>query len=65
MDRELKDVSMTDEWAKSTYCTTAANCVETRATHEGADVRDSKDTGREHIAVGREAWRAFVAGLKK
>jgi hypothetical protein len=56
---------MTNEWAKSTYCTTAANCTEVRKAETGADVRDSKDTSRGHLSFQSEAWQAFVTGAGK
>jgi hypothetical protein len=52
---------MTENWMKSSYSCGQNNCVETRLGEaEGVDVRDSKNTGLKHIAVGREAWAKFV-----
>lgn len=53
-----------ENWAKSSYCTTAANCVETRAVGVMVDIRDSKETGRGHIGVRAEAWQAFVKSMQ-
>jgi hypothetical protein len=73
--------AMDENWMKSSYCTTAANCVEvwrassySMATGQCVQVaqpagrvlvRDSKDTGLGHFGVGGQAWTAFLEGTVK
>jgi len=49
-------------WTKSTYCDTAA-CVEVAEIGDAVGVRQTED-GERVLLVSREAWRAFVAGVK-
>jgi hypothetical protein len=49
------------DWYKSSY-SGSGNCVEVRW---GTDVhvRDSKNTGGQHLSIERTAWMAFVQGV--
>ncbi len=57
---------MAGDWTRSSYSDNNPNslCVEVRRTAAGSDVRDSKDTGRGRIRVGRAAWRQFIAHVE-
>ncbi|BAU85317.1 hypothetical protein SLA_4429 [Streptomyces laurentii] len=50
------------EWFKSSYSDNANgnDCVEVAATPGTVHVRDSKDTGRPHLAFDSGAWNGFV-----
>ncbi|MER6622389.1 DUF397 domain-containing protein [Streptomyces sp. NPDC000931] len=48
-------------WFKSTYSSgEGGQCVEVATCSHTVHVRDSKDTNRPGLAVGSEAWAAFV-----
>ncbi|CAL9422847.1 hypothetical protein SUDANB21_01888 [Streptomyces sp. enrichment culture] len=48
-------------WFKSTYSSgEGGQCVEVATSPHTVHVRDSKDTSRPGLAVGSEAWAAFV-----
>ncbi|MDT9684235.1 DUF397 domain-containing protein [Streptomyces sp. TRM76323] len=48
-------------WFKSSYSGSQGDdCVEVALTEQAVHVRDSKDTGRPALAVGREGWGRFV-----
>ncbi|MEV0689096.1 DUF397 domain-containing protein [Streptomyces sp. NPDC050388] len=48
-------------WFKSTYSSgEGGQCVEVATCSHTVHVRDSKDTNRQGLAVGSEAWTAFV-----
>lgn len=47
-------------WLKSSYSSTANNCVEVG---HGVGVRDSKAPAT-HLAVSPGAWQAFLVGVK-
>ncbi|MFJ5728502.1 DUF397 domain-containing protein [Streptomyces paradoxus] len=53
-------------WFTSSYSNGAGGeCVECALTGDGALVRDSKMTGMHVIAVGGDAWRSFVVGVRR
>ena len=52
------------EWFKSSYSGQNGECVETRRTGSGMDLRDSKDPHGPALVFPAEAWRAFVAGVR-
>ncbi|MET9293343.1 DUF397 domain-containing protein [Streptomyces sp. NPDC003077] len=51
-------MNITDvKWRKSSYSGTAGdNCVEVAVTEPTIHLRDSKDTTRPHITIGRHGW---------
>ncbi|MEW2550487.1 DUF397 domain-containing protein [Streptomyces zhihengii] len=53
------------QWVKSSYSTgeVDSDCVEVAVTFSAVHVRDSKDTSRPALALGRGAWAVFVAGV--
>ncbi|MFE1166954.1 DUF397 domain-containing protein [Nocardiopsis sp. NPDC058789] len=52
------------EWQKSSYSANGANCVEARATEEGAAVRDTQNRNLCHLEVSAAEWKAFVAAVR-
>lgn len=49
-------------WRTSSYSgSTGNNCVEVAPLPRVVAVRDSKDRDGGHLAVGRRAWRSFIA----
>ena len=49
------------DWFKSSYSGGAGGeCVEVATCPQTVHVRDSKDTNRAMVAIGSEAWAAFV-----
>jgi hypothetical protein len=53
-------------WRKSSYSSAQGNCVEVCLSGPGAvAVRDSKDQDGPELAVGDQAWSAFVRGVKQ
>ncbi|MFJ2947134.1 DUF397 domain-containing protein [Streptomyces sp. NPDC087226] len=49
------------DWFKSSYSGGAGGeCVEVATCSHTVHVRDSKDTNRPSMAIGSEAWAAFV-----
>ena len=52
-------------WRKSSYSNGGGNCVEVADLSDGARaLRDSKSPDDGVLILGREAWGAFVAGIK-
>jgi hypothetical protein len=56
-------------WSKSSYSTADGNCVEVSAARESEAglvclVRDSKDPAGGCLVLSRDAWSAFVRGIK-
>ena len=47
-------------WRKSTYSGQNGNCVEVAGLSPAIAVRDSKDTGGQHLTVPAPAWRTFA-----
>ncbi|MGP4022403.1 DUF397 domain-containing protein [Actinomadura sp. 3N407] len=53
-------------WRKASRSTsTGGECVELAEFPEGIGIRDSKHPGGPKLVVGREAFRALVAELKR
>ncbi|MEU7488280.1 DUF397 domain-containing protein [Streptomyces sp. NPDC042319] len=51
-------------WCKSSYSTAdGPDCVEVAVGRDGVLIRDSKDIHRARIAVGPEAWAAFLGAV--
>jgi hypothetical protein len=59
----IKTTRETPRWRRSKRCASGA-CVEVARVGEQFLVRDSKDLGTAPLAFGRQAWEAFVAGVK-
>ena len=63
----LPSMSVTSEWAKSTFSVANGACVEVRTVDTGGEVavmvRHSKD-GPAAIRYTAAEWRAFIAGAK-
>ena len=51
------------EWRKSSYSSTASNCVEVAFESHRVGVRDSKNT-TPTITVSDDAWRSFRSTLR-
>ncbi|GFH37888.1 DUF397 domain-containing protein [Streptomyces pacificus] len=48
-------------WFKSSYSTgSGGECIEVAVSAHTVRIRDSKDVARRGLAVGTEAWAAFV-----
>jgi hypothetical protein len=58
-------MTLTDQWAKSTYCNEPSACIEARLQTPGVALRDSKDPTIPGFAVTPGAWNAFVTGIPK
>ncbi|AFR07517.1 DUF397 domain-containing protein [Nocardiopsis alba] len=57
---------MTDEWGKSSYSNgTGGNCVEARATGQGAAMRDTQNRELGHLGFDTKEWTALLGTLKK
>ncbi|OII63718.1 DUF397 domain-containing protein [Streptomyces sp. CC53] len=49
-------------WFKSSHSGSQGDsCVEVAVTEQAVHVRDSKDTGLPHVAVGRGEWARFTS----
>jgi Domain of unknown function (DUF397) len=58
-------VEVAARWRKSSYSGNGGDCVEVRQSGDGVIlVRDSKDREGSKLAVGEQAWSAFVQGIK-
>ncbi|MFC7327126.1 DUF397 domain-containing protein [Marinactinospora rubrisoli] len=53
-----------NDWHISTYSNGGSNCVEARATRDGADVRDSQHRELGHITFPAAEWAAFLQGIQ-
>ncbi|MET9293342.1 DUF397 domain-containing protein [Streptomyces sp. NPDC003077] len=48
-------------WSKSSHSSAQGDdCVEIAVTEPTIHLRDSKDTTRPHITIGRLSWAAFI-----
>ncbi len=57
-------MSATLQWRKSSFSTTAGNCVELAPLPAGVvAVRDSKDPDGPMLSFTRAEWAAFAAGM--
>jgi Domain of unknown function (DUF397) len=52
------------QWRKASASQTEGQCVEVAALPCGVAIRDSKNPGGPVLAIGRRAWREFLAALK-
>lgn len=55
---------VTATWRKSSRSGGNNNCVEVAFLHDAVGVRDSKDPEGPAFVLHREAWSAFVAGVR-
>ncbi|WP_083927577.1 DUF397 domain-containing protein [Nocardiopsis prasina] len=56
---------MIDGWKKSSYSNgQGGNCVEARATEQGAAVRDTQNRHLGHLDASAREWEAFVAAVR-
>jgi hypothetical protein len=55
---------VTATWRKSSRSGGNNNCVEVAFLHHAVGVRDSKDPTGPAFVLGREAWTAFVSGIR-
>ena len=56
---------MTDVWKKSSYSDGGGgNCVEARATEQGAAVRDTQHRHLGQLDASAREWEAFVAVMR-
>jgi hypothetical protein len=53
-------------WRKSSYSTEQdlGTCVEVADLGHDLGVRDSKNPGEPHLTFSRDAWSAFIGGIK-
>ncbi|HZR53399.1 MAG TPA: DUF397 domain-containing protein [Streptosporangiaceae bacterium] len=61
----MEDTDLT--WRKASRSGSTGDCVEVGTTAAGtvAGIRDSKSPERGHLAVELDAWRAFLAKVKR
>ncbi|WP_184582775.1 DUF397 domain-containing protein [Lipingzhangella halophila] len=52
---------MSNQWHKSSYSSSGANCVECRSTDAEVQVRDSQHRDQGHLSFPVAEWQAFVA----
>lgn len=52
-----------NEWHKSTYSNTGAQCVEVRENPAAVDVRDTQNRHRGHLAFPSAEWHAFLSAV--
>ncbi|MBR8741446.1 DUF397 domain-containing protein [Nocardiopsis sp. MG754419] len=56
---------MTEGWKKSSYSNgEGGNCVEARATDQGAAVRDTQNRDLGHLDAPAPEWAALVAAVR-
>ncbi|MEC3891640.1 DUF397 domain-containing protein [Nocardiopsis alba] len=56
---------MNEHWKKSTYSNgTGGNCVEARATTQGAAVRDTQNRGLAELSLPNAEWSALLHALR-
>ena len=58
------DTILTRPWRKSSRSTGGNDCVEVAQTGTSCLVRDSKNPGGARLAVGPQAWAAFIRDIK-
>ncbi|WP_198658995.1 DUF397 domain-containing protein [Nocardiopsis sp. FIRDI 009] len=49
-----------NDWHKSSYSHSGAQCVEVREHPTGADVRDTQNRDAGHLTFPRNEWQALV-----
>ena len=58
------DTTLTGPWRKSSRSTGGQDCVEVAQTQASCLVRDSKNPDGSRLTVSRQAWTAFISGIK-
>jgi hypothetical protein len=60
----MSEYSTTLRWRRSSYCS-SGSCVEVAREPREVHVRDTKDPEGPSLVVSVEAWREFVASVKR
>jgi hypothetical protein len=60
----MSEHGTTLNWRRSTYCS-SNGCVEVARGSNTVHVRDTKDPDGPQLTVSVDAWRAFIASLKR
>jgi hypothetical protein len=60
----MSEHSTSLRWRRSTYCS-SGGCVEVAKAPQTVRVRDAKDPEGPSLVVSVEAWREFVASVKR
>ncbi|WP_431887207.1 DUF397 domain-containing protein [Nocardiopsis alba] len=55
---------MNEHWKKSTYSSGAHNCVEARATAQGAAIRDTQHRHLAELSLPNAEWTALLHALR-
>ena len=55
---------MNKHWKKSTYSAASGNCVEARATTQGAAVRDTQNRELAELSLPSTEWSALLHALR-
>ncbi|MET9784244.1 DUF397 domain-containing protein [Nocardiopsis alba] len=55
---------MNEHWKKSTYSNTGGNCVEARATAQGAAIRDTQHRHLAELSLPNTEWTALLNTLR-
>lgn len=59
-------MSISENWSTSSFCTTAANCVEVRLDTDGmVEIRNSKDPDGPSVCFTQDEWADFLSGARK
>ncbi|RKS09243.1 uncharacterized protein DUF397 [Nocardiopsis sp. Huas11] len=53
-----------NDWHKSSFSGSSANCVEVREHATGADVRDTRNRDAGHLSVPAAEWAALIAQVR-
>jgi hypothetical protein len=60
----MSEHGTTLHWQRSTYCS-SNGCVEVARTSDTVHVRDTKDPEGPRLTVPVDAWREFIASVKR
>jgi hypothetical protein len=60
----MSEYGTTLRWQRSTYCSNNG-CVEVARAGRTVQVRDAKDPDGPQLAVSVDAWREFIASVKR
>ena len=53
-----------NDWHKSSYSNTGANCVEVRERSEAVDVRDTQNRSLGHLGFAGAEWSAALSAIR-